>query len=229
MMYLYSLLLLGSILVPLCLSFDRKLRFYRQWKSFFPAVLIVAAFYIAFDIAFTRAGIWGFNARYHSPIVLAGLPLEEWLFFVVIPYASVFLHDSVVLYFPTFRLSRNAGRLLSVLLLVGALALILFHYDKAYTAYIFSLMVLVLLLAIGDKSRIVDHFYVSFVVILIPFVLVNAILTGSWIDEPVVWYNNGENLGIRLLTIPVEDVFYAFSLILFSLLLRNYFQKRQSE
>ncbi len=229
MMYLYSFLLIGSVLVPLCLSFDKKLRFYRQWKSFFPAVMIVATFYIAFDIAFTRAGIWGFNARYHSPVVLAGLPVEEWLFFVIIPYASVFLHDSVVLYFPFFRLSRNVSRLVSVLLLIVALAMIVFYYDRAYTTYIFSLLVLVLLLAIRDKSRIVDHFYVSFVLILVPFVLVNAILTGSWIDEPVVWYNNAENLGIRLLTIPVEDVFYAFSLILFTLLLRNYFQKRQSK
>ena len=57
--------------------------------------------------------------------------------------------------------------------------------------------------------------------ILIPFVMVNAILTGSFIDEPVVWYNNSENLGIRFLTIPVEDFGYAFSLILFKLLLRK--------
>jgi len=50
---------------------------------------------------------------------------------------------------------------------------------------------------------------------------VNAILTGTGIADPVVWYNDSENLGIRILTIPVEGVGYAFSLILFNLLLRN--------
>ena len=61
----------------------------------------------------------------------------------------------------------------------------------------------------------------AFIFILIPFFIVNGILTGSGIDEQVVWYNNNENLGIRFLTIPVEDFGYAFSLILFNLLLRN--------
>ena len=62
-------------------------------------------------------------------------------------------------------------------------------------------------------------------VILIPFIIVNGILTGSFIEGEIVWYNPDEITGIRLITIPVEDFAYGFSLILINLHLMNYFRK----
>jgi len=66
---------------------------------------------------------------------------------------------------------------------------------------------------------LLSSFYLTFLVMLIPFFIVNGILTGTGIENEVVWYNNDENLGIRMLTIPVEDSVFAFSLILLNLLL----------
>jgi lycopene cyclase domain-containing protein len=225
MMSLYSILLLCSIIVPFALSFDKKLRFYKQWKYLMTSILIIALFYITFDIYFTKLGVWGFNSRYHSSIVFYKLPLEEWLFFIVIPYASIFLHDSIVLYFNKVHTSNTLAKCISVGLIVISILLVVFNFEKAYTTYIFSLLVVVLIVSFFDKTHVINSFYCTFLVILIPFVIVNAILTGSLIDEPIVWYNNHENLGIRFLTIPVEDFGYAFSLILFNLLLRNKLKK----
>lgn len=220
-MPLYSILLLSSILVPLTLSFDKKLQFYKQWKYLFPSLIIVALFYITFDIYFTKLGVWGFNPRYHSTIVFFKLPIEEWLFFIIIPYASIFLHDAIVLYFSQFRIRNRLTTYLSVGLILLSFSIVIFNLEKSYTTYIFSLVILVLLFSFFDKSNVMNNYYCTFLVILIPFILVNAILTGSFIAEPVVWYDNTENLGIRILTIPIEDFGYAFSLILFSLLLRD--------
>ena len=44
-------------------------------------------------------------------------------------------------------------------------------------------------------------------------------LTGSFIEGEVVWYNNAENLGIRLGTIPIEDIAYAFNMLFMSILI----------
>lgn len=220
-MSLYAILLVSSVAVPLLLSFDKKLRFWQQWKYLFPAIIAVAVFYIFFDILLTDKGVWGFNPAYHSSIILLHLPLEEWLFFIVIPYASIFLHDALVLYFPNFKLSEKTTRYLTYGILIFLVLMIVLYTGKTYTLYIFTTTVVALLWSLIDKSNMISRFYATFLVILVPFIVVNAILTGTFIDGEVVWYNNAENLGIRFLTIPVEDFGYAFSMILFGLLLRE--------
>ena len=228
-MTLYSIILLCSIIVPFALSFDKKLQFYKQLKFLIPSTIFIALFYIAVDVYFSKIGVWGFNPRYHSSIVLLHLPLEEWLFFIVIPYASIFLHDSISLYFTCFQLRESLSKKLTILLIILSLAVVLFNLDKLYTTYIFTLLLLVLLLSFFEKTKIINRYYLTFLVVLIPFVMVNALLTGSFLDEPVVWYTNSETLGMRFLTIPVEDFGYAFSLILFNLFLREKLKSKFSK
>ena len=220
-MWLYALLLICSVSVPLIFSFDKKLQFYKKWNYIFPSILLVAAFYLIADIYLTKIGVWGFNPRYHLNILIANLPLEEWLFFLIIPYASLFLHESMILYFPNLKLNNAWTFLITITLILVSTAIIIFNFDRIYTIYIFSMVIVTLLLSIFDKKRVISSFYVSFLLIMIPFVIVNAILTGSFIHHEVVWYNNQENMGIRFLTIPVEDIGYAFSMILFNLLLAS--------
>ena len=62
-------------------------------------------------------------------------------------------------------------------------------------------------------------FLVSYLLTLIPFFIVNGILTDGDFDflfetNPIVWYNNTENLSIRIITIPIEDLFYWLLLFL---------------
>ena len=218
-MWLYAALLSGSFIIPFVLSFDRKLQFYKQWKYVLPSIITVALFYMVFDIFFTAKGVWGFNPGYHSSVYFFDLPLEEVLFFIVIPYACIFLHESFILYFPGIKLNTTTGRIVTAIVIFFLILMISINLNKIYTVYSGSLMIIALILSFLDKSFLINRFYITFLVILVPFLLVNGILTGSFIKQEVVWYNDQENLGIRIFTIPFEDFGYAFSLILFNLLL----------
>ncbi len=63
-----------------------------------------------------------------------------------------------------------------------------------------------------------------YVVILLPFLLSNGILTGSFLAEPVVWYHNDENLNIRIFTIPIEDFFYGYLLLALNIFIYEKFK-----
>jgi lycopene cyclase domain-containing protein len=210
---------LGSVGVPLLLSFDKRLQFYKKWPIVLPAIAIVAVVYISFDVYLTHKGVWGFNPRYLSGIQIINLPLEEWLFFIVIAYASLFLHYSVVEYFPQIKLNTKASTWISTFLILFSIVMVVANINRAYTSYIFIKMIFALLLAVLWRSKSINSFFITFLVILIPFVVVNGILTGSFIDGEVVWYDNTENLSIRFFTIPVEDFAYAFTMLLFNLIL----------
>lgn len=194
------------------------MRYIKRWKSVFPAIIITAIFFIVWDIIFTKIGVWSFNPRYHSGIEFFGLPLEEWLFFICIPYASIFIHFAFRYFYPKVSLSDKTVKTIFIIIVSLLIPVITLNLDKMYTSVNYILLVLLLTFTVYKVPGILNTFFITFLIILIPFLIVNGILTGSFIDEPVVIYNNSENLGIRLGTIPIEDIGYAFTMIVMSLI-----------
>ena len=175
------------------------------------------AVFIPWDVIFTINGIWGFNPDYFLNTKILSLPLEEWLFFICIPFACVFTHYALLLYFPKMKLGENSSKSIAVGLMLTLVFVLIFNYDKWYTLVNFSLAIPLTLIVLKYNPKLLQHFFLTFLVMLIPFFIVNGVLTGSCIENQVVWYNNAENLGIRMGTIPVEDSIYAYSMILMSL------------
>ena len=123
-------------------------------------------------------------------------------------------------------LGVKATKFITITLIIVLSIVISLNTDKAYTFLNYGLLFVILLYSLFTKNQEIRSFYISFLVILIPFFIVNGILTGSFIEEPVVWYNNNENLGIRLGTIPIEDIGYAFVMLFSNIILIEKFKNR---
>ncbi|MBK8684490.1 MAG: lycopene cyclase domain-containing protein [Bacteroidetes bacterium] len=90
--FTYLLVDLGSFLVPFIFSFHPKLKFYKEWKHLGKALLVCLLIFLPWDMYFTQKGIWGFNPDYLCGVYIYNLPLEEVLFFICIPYASLYTY-----------------------------------------------------------------------------------------------------------------------------------------
>lgn len=225
-MYTYLLINILSISIPFFASFDSRLKFYRQWKYFFPGMILTLVFFVSWDILFTHWGVWGFTPDYLTGFNLFNLPVEEWLFFIAIPYACVFTYEALNFLIKKDYLGPYAKKiswsLVLILILVGVVNL-----DRIYTSLTFLLTgTFILMHLLVFKSKYLGRFYFSYIVILIPFFIVNGILTGSFIDDQVVWYDDSYNLGIRLFTIPIEDSVYGLLLIMMNVTFLEFFRKR---
>ncbi len=228
MPYLYLLLNLGSLSVPFLFSFHPKLKFYNHWKGLALGILSGMLIFIPWDVFFTIKQFWGFNPTYYLDKTILGLPFEEWLFFICIPYACVFTHYALLYYFPSLKLKKRTTKLISYLLILVFFIITIYNFDKWYTLVNFGLATLLTTIVITKSPNILQNYLLTFLVMLIPFFIVNGILTGSFIPNEVVWYNDNENLGIRMFTIPVEDSVYAFSLILLNLYVIKLVEKPKS-
>jgi lycopene cyclase domain-containing protein len=226
MKWTYLLINLLTIVGPLARSFEPRIQFWRSWRALLPAIGLTLAFFVAWDSAFTQWGIWGFTDTYLLGPRILHLPIEEWLFFITVPYACVFIYAVANHYMLRDWLGRVAVWIAVGLMGLGVVVVVAF-WGHRYTCSAFGLMVVLLgIHAFLLKSPWLGRFFVAYLLSLLPFLVVNGVLTGAVTDQPVVWYNDQENLGIRLLTIPLDDFAYGLDLLLMNIGLFEWFKGR---
>ncbi|MEP6852696.1 MAG: lycopene cyclase domain-containing protein [bacterium] len=105
----YLALLAACLLGTLPLELVIGARVYRQWRRVVGAVFPVAAAFIVWDWLAVRAGWWSFDRRYILGVRL-GLPLEELLFFVVVPFCAILTLEAVHTLRPDWALGADAAK-----------------------------------------------------------------------------------------------------------------------
>ena len=79
------------------------------------------------------------------------------------------------------------------------------------------------------SQKLFIAFFPSFLISLFPFFLVNGLLTGTGIEDEIVWYAQGEFSDFRFFTIPYEDILYSFNLMMSVKFVLSKFQQQPNE
>lgn len=223
--FAYLYLHLFTFVPVFLLSFDKKVHYYKKWKYLLPAVIPVALFFIAWDVFFTKKGVWGFNHDYLSGIYWVNLPVEEWLFFFTVPFACVFIYECLNFYMKKDLLKPIAPFLTNILI-VAFFTIGIWKFRHMYTATTFILAGGFLLYhKLYEDGSYRSRFYLAYLVSWIPFLIVNGVLTGGYTQEPIVIYNPEEYFGIRITSVPVDDSVYSFILLLMVITLFERYRK----
>lgn len=228
-MSLYAWLMLASFAGPFFLSFDKKVAYFRWWPSLFAGIGLNLILFVLWDSWFTRTGVWSFNSTYVWDYRVLDLPLEEWSFFVVVPYASIFIYACLKAYTKD-SWWQNKVRFLNYTFIIWSILVIIVFHDKTYTVVNFALALVILLVQqYWIKGKYMGYFWMAYFVHLIPFFIVNGVLTGAVTPEPVVLYNPEEIIGVRLITIPIEDSVYALTCLLLPITVLEAIQQKMQK
>jgi len=189
----------------------------------------VAIPFIAWDVWFTATGVWWFNTDYTLGIELAGLPLEEWLFFICIPFSCVFTYFCFDKFFKLDWLSGFNNIIVFVSVIICSVMALL-HDDKVYTLVtaIATITTLIYLHFIA-RADWIGKASLVFTILMLGFIPVNGLLTGTGLETPIVNYNPEDFLGIRILTIPIEDSVYGYTQFLLVLYFFKRFKHKHDE
>ncbi|QXV67045.1 lycopene cyclase domain-containing protein [Mucilaginibacter sp. 21P] len=220
-LYTYLIINILTIFFPVVLSFDKRVAFAKTWRYIWPGMAITGFVFLFWDVLFTIYGVWSFNDKYIIGLHFFGLPLEEILFFLTVPFACIFIY-ACLNYYVKWQLPQNAGKGISIMLIIVSLVLLAIYHDRLYTAVTFALLPVVLLVTF--KKNWLPRFYLAYLVSLLPFYIVNGLLTSI----PVVLYNNAQNMAIRVTTIPFEDHFYSMALLLMNIAFYEYYKNRKA-
>ena len=210
MKYEYLIFNLIVISGPLFFGILKPFYFIKYYKEAIFSIIIVAIPFIIWDALVTNRH-WFFSDEYTIGVRFFGLPFEELMFFVVVPYACLFTWEMV--YRRTKDGLLNIDKLIYPIMYIFILFSILFYfYDREYTSLASLAFGIAILfdLIFGAKIIKQKRFYYFWSWITFFTFIFNGYLT--W--RPIVTYDEFYQLGFRIFTIPIEDFFFGFSLLI---------------
>lgn len=89
----YLLVMAGCVVVTLPLELVLRARVYARWRRLVLTLIPVLCVFILWDVLSIRAGFWSY--RDLTGVSIGDLPVEELVFFVVVPVCSLLTFEAV--------------------------------------------------------------------------------------------------------------------------------------
>jgi lycopene beta-cyclase len=83
------------LVITLPLELVRHVGVYKQVRRLLASLGCVAAVFVSWDLIGARLGHWDYNSMYITGLRVIRLPIEEYLFFVVIPLCGILTFEAV--------------------------------------------------------------------------------------------------------------------------------------
>jgi lycopene cyclase domain-containing protein len=103
---LYLVVMAGCVIGTLPLEIVLRARVYARWRRLLLSLLPVLAVFLTWDALSIHAGFWSY--RHLSGVRVGNLPVEEIVFFGVIPTCSVLTFEAVRRLRPAWSVGDDA-------------------------------------------------------------------------------------------------------------------------
>ena len=216
MKFEYLLFNLIVIVGPIISQFNRQIKHISHWRLKLITSGIVMIPYVIWD-ALVTGSHWWFNKAYTLDFRLFGLPIGEWLFFITVPFGCLLVWETLP-HAESWLIRLKSLRYIRVVLYAALpTGVWVLSTGKQYTGLVLFCFGLVGLMdtLLGVDLLLRPKTYLYLVVVSSLILVFNGYLTG----RPVVLYGEVYQVGYRILTIPVEDFGYGFTLMLFNVML----------
>lgn len=225
--FYYLIILLSTFFIPFIFSFHPQNPFSKKWKNVGIALLFILIIFIPWDILFTREKIWGFNHNFVTGFLLLNLPIEEWLFFIVVNFAVLFIFHLVEINLKHNHILDKVINYIYILFIIIFFILNIISLEgKTYTFIVTFFALLITSFIIFNKDKFFKIvFLITFLISLVPFLIVNGALTGMFTSSPIVYYDSIRHSSIYLFTIPFDDIIYNYDMILLGSYIYYYSEK----
>ncbi len=214
----FEYLLFNFVIIagPIASQFNRQVRPVSRWRLKLITSGFVMIPYIVWDALVTESH-WWFNQAYTLDFRLFGLPIEEWLFFITVPFGCLLVWETLPHADSWLIRLKSLGYIRAILYAALPVGVWIFSTGKQYTGLVLCCFGLVGLVdtLLGVDLLLRPKTYLYLVIVSSLILVFNGYLTA----RPVVLYGEAYQVGYRILTIPVEDFGYGFTLMLFNVML----------
>lgn len=212
--YTYLLFSAAVFLPVLFLSLKYDVKPQKNYRALAAVAGLVSLPFIIWDMWAASNGHWLFNPEFVLPYRIGGIPLEEILFFLTVPYAMIYVWEVLKKHIGDVKVRGWWPQVVTAAIGLFALVLTVAYWDAGYSRSVGLAVLLTTALLITSPLVRLRRYWIFQGAHLLLFFACNTFLTSL----PVISYGQDSIIGLRIGTIPLEDFLFSYALISLAIL-----------